>query len=178
MILIHYETEIELDEFDSLADIVTSYESNPHLEWKFYVEYYDRDDGKWYKVNNSLPYTKSFNSASCDTSIYLPLKLDHRNRISCEARVSYTKHSSSIGEFGTIWDRDTIYAYGNKTSLSTVSPYSKSFSNFVPSYNKDSTYFYAYPRNYVESSAFWKDGSTPINSGNYIYKHLTMANLD
>lgn len=178
MILIHYETEIEIDKFDSLADVVTAYDSDPKLEWEFNVEYYDKNDSKWYKVKSSLPYTKSFNSTSCDTSIYLPLKLDHRNRISCKARVSYTRHSPSVGEFGITWDTDTKYLHGNKNGLSTVSPYSSGFSSFVPSDSKGTTYFYVYPRNYVESSAFWKDGSTAIAQGNYIYKHLTMTNLD
>ncbi len=178
MILIHYKTKIELDEFDSLADIVTAYDSNPYLEWEFYVEYYNKNDNKWYKVNNSLPYTKSFSSTSCNASIYLPLKLDHRNRISCKARVSYTRHSPSIEEFGIVWESETQYLHGSQTALSTVSPYSSSFSSFVPSINKGTTYFYVYPKNYVESDAFWKDGSTPIDQGKYIDEHITTSNVN
>lgn len=178
MILIHYTTEIELDEFDSLADVVTAYDSNPYLEWQFYVEYYDRNAGAWYKVNSSIPYTKNFNADSCNTSIYLPLKLDHRNRISCKVRVSYTRHSPSIGEFGITWETDTKYLHGTKNNLSTASPYSSNFSSFIPSDNKGTTYFYVYPRNYVDSGAFWKNGSVAITTGNYIQNHLTIDNLD
>lgn len=178
MILIHYETEIEIDKFDSLADVVTAYDSDPKLEWEFNVEYYDKNDSKWYKVKSSLPYTKSFNSTSCDTSIYLPLKLDYKNRISCKARVSYIRHSPSVGEFGVTWDTDTKYLHGSKNDLSKVSPYSSSFSSFVSSDNKGTTYFYVYPRNHVQSSAFWKDGSTAIAQGNYIDKHITINNVN
>ena len=107
MILIHYKAEIEIDKFDSLADVVTDYDSDPYLELEFYVEYYDRSAGNWYKVNSSIPYKKTYSQTSCDTSIYLPVKLNYRNRISCKARVSYTRHSPSVGEFGITYSRFT-----------------------------------------------------------------------
>lgn len=174
MIQIHYRTEIELDEKDLFE--VSSYESDPVLEWEFKVEYYNRNSNSWQSVSTQ---SKTFYNDSCNTSIYLPVRLNYRNRISCKARISYEKHTLLTDIFdNTDWDMDTEYEYGDKNNLSTVSPYENNFSNFIPSSNIGTTYFYAYPRNYVTSDVFWKNGSVAIATGNYIEDHLTISNLD